>query len=193
MANKSFYYSIPALLIGITLIIIVLIESNQNTHSVLIHEHDGTDYHSHEDGEYHSHRNESVISVDPESRLPIVQDHLQSGGYKTAQVTIDNENYFLDIADTNKLRQQGLSYRENLRNGGGMIFIFDQPGQHGIWMKDMNFAIDILWVNKDQTVVHSETNVSPETYPAVFTPPVGADYVVELAAGTWAASSTISW
>ncbi len=80
-------------------------------------------------------------------------------------------------------RQQGLSNREHLAPNHGMLFVFDTPDRHGIWMKDMRFPIDILWLDPNGTVVDLQSNVSPETYPTVFTPKMPAQYVLELPAG----------
>jgi len=57
------------------------------------------------------------------------------------------------------------------------------PGEHSIWMKDMNYAIDILWVAQEGNIVHIEENVSPDTFPTSFSSPTPAWYVVEATAG----------
>jgi uncharacterized membrane protein (UPF0127 family) len=50
-------------------------------------------------------------------------------------------------------------------------------------MKDMNYAIDILWVAQAGEIVHIEENVSPDTFPSSFASPVPAWFVVETVAG----------
>lgn len=79
--------------------------------------------------------------------------------------------------------QKGLSGRASLPLGSGMLFVFDHDDLWGIWMKDMRFSIDIIWADKDGTVVHVEKEVSPETYPRVFLPPAFSRYVLEVPAG----------
>jgi uncharacterized protein len=64
-----------------------------------------------------------------------------------------------------------------------MLFVFDTDDYHGIWMKDMNYSIDIIWLDSGKTVVYMAEDVSPDTYPEVFRPDVPARYVVELSAG----------
>jgi len=66
-----------------------------------------------------------------------------------------------------------------------MLFVFENPGIHGIWMKDMKFPIDIIWLDKDMSVISKELNVSPDTYPQVFYPSREAYYVLEVKAGTF--------
>lgn len=75
---------------------------------------------------------------------------------------------------------QGLSGREDIWNQNeGMFFIFPNTDKHGIWMKDMKFSIDIVWIDETLTVIGIERNVSPDTYPRVFRPEKPVRYVLE--------------
>ena len=65
-----------------------------------------------------------------------------------------------------------------------MLFIFDSPAQYGFWMKDMDFAIDIVWIDEKFHVVDVDKEVLPETFPQVFYPDQAVVYVLELPAGT---------
>lgn len=91
-----------------------------------------------------------------------------------------------EVADTNAERSLGLSGRPSLAEGSGLLFVFDVPGTWGFWMKDMQFSIDILFI-ENGTVVTLYEHVSPQTYrqdpPLVFKPKVPATYVLEVPAG----------
>lgn len=89
----------------------------------------------------------------------------------------------VDVADTQEKRTRGLSGREALQRNTGLLFIFDTSGKHGFWMKDMNFPIDIVWIDENWRVVSVESGVEPETYPTVFYPEESAKYVLELNSG----------
>lgn len=93
------------------------------------------------------------------------------------------EGINIEIADTNAERMQGLSGRESLETGRGILFIFPESGLYGFWMKDMNFSIDIIWLNGDLQPIGIEKNISPDSYPQVFYPPVPVKYVLEVNAG----------
>lgn len=82
---------------------------------------------------------------------------------KIGETTISAE-----VADTDAERVRGLSGRASLGQNEGLLFVFEKPGFYGIWMKDMNFPIDIVWIDKDKKITHIEKNVSPRTYPKVF-------------------------
>lgn len=98
---------------------------------------------------------------------------------------INGRQYEVTIADTTTERQRGLSGRTSLARDHGMVFVFDQSDRHCMWMKDMRFAIDMLWVNDQGVVVHQARDVSAETYPQAFcNDSAPARYVIELPAGS---------
>ena len=80
-------------------------------------------------------------------------------------------------------RKKGLSKRDLLPLTEGMLFVFEKSGLWGFWMKDMKFAIDIIWIdgNKVTTIA---PDVSPSTYPSSFYPDMPSDKVLEVNAGT---------
>ncbi len=82
-------------------------------------------------------------------------------------------------------RAMGLMFRPSLAQDRGMLFLFEQPEFHGIWMKNCRFPIDILWLDEARTVVHVADSVPPCTAEPcpVYQPLRKAAYVVELNAG----------
>ena len=98
-------------------------------------------------------------------------------------ISIDGNKLDVEVADDREERKIGLSNRESLDDKAAMLFVFDLPSKYGFWMADMNFSIDIMWLNRERTVVHVETEVSPDSYPTVYYPNVNASYVVETNAG----------
>jgi uncharacterized membrane protein (UPF0127 family) len=87
------------------------------------------------------------------------------------------------VAKTWPDRIKGLSETPYLPDGVAKFFVFDSVGYHSIWMKDMQYAIDIIWLDEEGVVVHVVESASPESYPETFTPPVPALYVVEVGSG----------
>ncbi len=84
------------------------------------------------------------------------------------------------VADDSQERIQGLSGVTSLRDFEGKLFVFDTDDTYGIWMKDMLFPLDIIWIDKNLEVVYIEENVYPDTYPQVFTPTTEARFVLEV-------------
>jgi uncharacterized protein len=99
---------------------------------------------------------------------------LPSGRVLQAEVMVSDED-----------RAMGLMFRPSLPADRGMIFVFEVPDFHGIWMKNCRFPIDIVWLDEDRHVVHVTENVPPckaEPCP-VYEPLRRASYVIELNAG----------
>jgi uncharacterized membrane protein (UPF0127 family) len=88
----------------------------------------------------------------------------------------------LERLETNQKRLKGLSDREYLAANTGVLFVYDSPASECIWMKDMRFSIDTIWLNESKTIKKIERNVSPATYPATFCQDETM-YVIELNAG----------
>ncbi len=47
---------------------------------------------------------------------------------------------------------RGLSGRPGLSSGQGMLFVYDRPQPVSIWMKDMRFPLDIVWIRGGRIV-----------------------------------------
>lgn len=96
---------------------------------------------------------------------------------------IGKQEVLASVAQTMSERITGLSGTTFLPEELVKLFIFDNPGLHSIWMKDMNYSLDIIWVDEAAKIVHLEEEVSPESYPNFFTSTLPAKYVIEANAG----------
>jgi uncharacterized membrane protein (UPF0127 family) len=78
---------------------------------------------------------------------------------------------------------RGLSGRPGLPPGGGMLFVYDQPQPIGIWMRDMRFSLDIIWIRAGQVahIVKDAPPLKPAEQEPVYTA-IG-DLVLEVPAG----------
>ena len=91
----------------------------------------------------------------------------------------------VEVADTVEKRSLGLGKRSGLENGWGMLFVFEKRKQHGFWMKDMEFPLDIIWLDNHR-IAYILRNVQPAksgVIPLVMTPPVAGNFVLEIDAG----------
>jgi len=89
----------------------------------------------------------------------------------------------VDLALTQKDQEQGLSGRESLKDNEGMLFIFSKAQKNYFWMKDMNFPIDIIWLDENFRVIYIQKDALPSSYPNVFGPAVDNSYVLEVSSG----------
>ncbi len=106
---------------------------------------------------------------------------------KTLKIISSNSTsifFNIDVADTPQKRAQGLSGKTSLDAQSGLLFILNAPEYAGIWMKDMLFPIDIIWIGENMKIVGIEKNATPESFPKIFTPTEKSLYVLEINAGS---------
>ncbi len=102
-------------------------------------------------------------------------------------VTFNNgQTIFVELAITPIDQQRGLSGHTPLGDQHGMLFVFTDKAVRQFWMKDMTFAIDIIWISDGQ-VVGIEKAAPPPSDPGAQLPmyfsPDGVDQVLEVSAG----------
>lgn len=103
--------------------------------------------------------------------------------FDEGKVYVNNKEISVNIANTDELRLLGLSFTEEINENQGMIFIFDVASRYGFWMKDMNYPIDIIWIDKNYKIVSLTENFSPDTFPKLVYPDYPVKYVLEVKAG----------
>jgi uncharacterized membrane protein (UPF0127 family) len=115
-----------------------------------------------------------VLSVTAGASPSVIPLTLPSGAVLQTEVMVEDED-----------RAMGLMFRPSLPADRAMLFVFERPGFHGIWMKNCRFPIDILWLDAEAKVVHLEERVPPcrtKECPS-YHPLQKASYVVEMNAG----------
>lgn len=107
---------------------------------------------------------------------------------KNSTITIRGVSYQLSIMQTEASRAQGLSNQQYLPKNAGMLFVFQQQGKYGFWMKDMLFPIDIIFIDnrKIVSIVHSAPIPKPGEQLfelPIYNPISPVNYVLEVNAG----------
>ena len=103
-------------------------------------------------------------------------------------VTIGAFTWPVELALTGAEQAQGLSGRAELAAGTGMLFVWNQESRRSFWMPDMNFPLDLVWLNGDCAVVQI-TAAAPPQAPGQSRADLprytvdGVQYVLEINAG----------
>ena len=124
----------------------------------------------------------STISYLPQSQSQTQKENeLQLISAKTLNIKVK-------VASKPDERKNGLSKQDLLPLDEGMLFVFENPGLFGIWMKDMKFAIDIIWINENKNIVDIVANAAPQPGKndeelTIYRPRANALYVLEINAG----------
>ncbi len=95
-----------------------------------------------------------IFSIPSDSKLESVE--LPIGTIKVDDVVLE-----VQIADTEPRRVRGLMFQDQLPYDKGMIFVFNEPGIHSLWMLNMQFSLDMIWFDENGNIVHIEQNVPP--------------------------------
>lgn len=106
-----------------------------------------------------------------------------SGNLK--EIHVGDNSFLVEVADNALSQMRGLSGRDSLADGQGMLFVFNGKSMPVFWMKDMNFSIDIIWISEGRVVAVSE-NLPPDGHRGnlpTYSPPSSIDTVLEVTAG----------
>jgi len=115
-----------------------------------------------------------------------------NSNFQMGTVQLDDKILQVYLADTDPRRMRGLMWetQDFLADDKGMLFVFNEPGTRYMWMKNMQFHLDIIWFDENGGVVSIKKNVPPCITPlevmtcksdGVFAD--NAKYVLELTAG----------
>lgn len=98
-------------------------------------------------------------------------------------IFIDGTIVKVEVADTPEKRINGLSGRSQIPFNQGMLFVFEEVDTYAIWMRDMQFSLDVFWVDENGVIIDMWENAHPESYPQVYEPRSEALYIIETVAG----------
>lgn len=105
---------------------------------------------------------------------------------QTKTLHVKDQTFTVEIATSTGEKQKGLSNRKKLADDHGMLFVFDKPDYQRFWMKEMQFPLDIIFIN-DNKIVTIYQNVPVPTNTTlplpIYTSTVPSDKVLEINAG----------
>jgi uncharacterized membrane protein (UPF0127 family) len=67
-----------------------------------------------------------------------------------------------EVAADNAHRQQGLMFREKMGTNEGMVFLFDQPAEVCMWMKNTLIPLSVAFIDGEGKIVNIE-DMRPQT------------------------------
>ena len=67
-----------------------------------------------------------------------------------------------EVANTSRVRAEGLMFREVLPTNSGMLFVFDGPAQHCMWMRNTLIPLSVAFID-DKGVIINVEEMFPQT------------------------------
>ena len=83
-------------------------------------------------------------------------------------------------------RTLGLSGISSMPRDAGMLFVFETEGKFEFWMKDLEFPLDLIWIDSDCYVTDLTKNAHPadnDSNIIFYAPRNPAQYVLEINGG----------
>ncbi len=102
--------------------------------------------------------------------------------YKTASVYVKGKQLRAQLADSFVKHMLGLMFRRNIGKDECMLFVFSRESRQGIWMRNMRFPIDVMWIGRGNRVVDLVENATPSSR-QIYKPCEDSKYVLETNAG----------
>jgi uncharacterized membrane protein (UPF0127 family) len=90
--------------------------------------------------------------------------HLALGdaAFKTARIKVGAHSLNVEVAATDPQRSQGLMYRKKLGRQDGMLFIFDEPAYHSMWMKNTLIPLSVAFIDGEGRILNI-LDMEPQT------------------------------
>lgn len=100
-------------------------------------------------------------------------------------VEINGRKIYVELSTDNATHSKGLSFRDELPEDRGMLFIFSHDRKQRFWMRNTFIPLDIIYLDSNYRVVNMALDVEPcakdpcKKYPSN----VPVRYVLEVNAG----------
>ena len=100
---------------------------------------------------------------------------------QTQTLTINGTNVRAELARTPEERSAGYSHRPQPAPGTGILFVFSQPSEPCMWMRDVSFPLDVMFIDAAGKVVGAAI-MQPRTT-TLHCAPAAVLYALEVNAG----------
>ena len=82
--------------------------------------------------------------------------------FKKSQVKVGAHALKVEVAAEEEQRMQGMMYRKSMGAEEGMLFIFDEPAYHSMWMKNTLIPLSVAFLDKDGVILNI-LDMEPQT------------------------------
>ena len=125
-----------------------------------------------------------VLSLNPVSRQAIECSQFHTPVNGTAEA--DGNIIQTETVTNAEAQAKGLSGRPCIKEGQAMLFVFKEnnTSNNCLWMKDMRFPIDMVWLDESKRVIYRALDVDPSTYPKTICPGTPTRYILEVKANS---------
>ena len=94
--------------------------------------------------------------------VALALDARPDAAFRTTRVRVANHPLTVEVAANEPQRMQGLMFRKKLGRDDGMLFIFEQPAYHSMWMKNTLIPLSVAFLDADGRILNI-LDMEPET------------------------------
>ncbi|NJM32001.1 MAG: DUF192 domain-containing protein [Limnobacter sp.] len=91
-----------------------------------------------------------------DSTPPTTRQSAQNTFFGESTVRLGKHTLKVEVANTPQARNQGLMFRTSLPDNQGMLFKFDQAGEHCMWMQNTLIDLDVAFFNAQGRLINIE-------------------------------------
>jgi uncharacterized membrane protein (UPF0127 family) len=82
--------------------------------------------------------------------------------FKATRIKVAGHELKVEVASSEEQRMQGLMNRKQLGRDDGMLFIFDEPAYHSMWMKNTLIPLSVAFLDAQGTILNI-LDMEPQT------------------------------
>ena len=114
--------------------------------------------------------------------LLISHNRVCRAGANYSTLTIHDQYFTVEIADTPKTIERGLMDRRSLAQNAGMLFVFKNSVKPAFWMKNTYVSLDLVFISEQGKVLCLHPDAEPLSLTRL-TCPLACKAVLEINAG----------
>jgi uncharacterized membrane protein (UPF0127 family) len=81
---------------------------------------------------------------------------------RTTTLKFGTHSLKVEVVSSDADRARGLMHRQSMGRNDGMLFIFDEPAYHAMWMKDTLIPLSVAFVDAQGTILNI-LDMEPQT------------------------------
>ena len=81
---------------------------------------------------------------------------------RTTTVKVGPHPLKVEVAATDAEREKGLMFRKQMGRNDGMLFVFDEPAYHAMWMKNTLIPLSVAFLDRDGVILNV-MDMEPQT------------------------------
>jgi uncharacterized protein len=82
--------------------------------------------------------------------------------FGTSHVKVGGHDLKVEVASSEEQRMQGLMFRKQLGRNDGMLFVFDEPAYHAMWMKNTLIPLSVAFIDRNGEILNI-LDMEPQT------------------------------